>query len=104
MRLKERESVKLVDEIKNLENRWKNGTKESHKYTAKPLFDALQFKSINEFSAHIIRMAAATDKTDKKVTHRGTITNIADLSLKVDYEKLPCTQFKVDQGVDATPI
>lgn len=55
LRLKEREAMILNDEIKNIEMRWKNGTKEPHKYTAKPLLEALKLKSLNEFSAHMIR-------------------------------------------------
>ena len=73
-----------MEEIRNLETRWKNGTKEPYKYTAKPLFEAVKLKSLNEYTAYLIRMAMTTEKTRKIVTHRGTITNLADLSLKVD--------------------
>jgi len=41
---------------------------------------------------------------NKNALNRGTMTEIADIRVKVDYERLPCTSLGVDQEVDATPV
>jgi hypoxanthine phosphoribosyltransferase len=37
IKLKEKENKQLHDDLKTIENRWKNNSKEAHKFTAKPI-------------------------------------------------------------------
>jgi len=39
--IKEKEMVALLEQKKNVENRWKNQAKEPYKFTAKPILNAL---------------------------------------------------------------
>lgn len=64
--------------------------KEPIKYGAKTIHRALELKSLNEFGAGLIKLARSS-KTSmcRNVSDMGTMTDIADLKYKVDYEKLP---------------
>ena len=53
--LKEKEVRELVEQKQNLEIRWKNQAKEPYKFTARPILQALELKSLNELSGQILR-------------------------------------------------
>ena len=57
---KEKENLALLEDVKTIENRWKNHAKEAHKHSTRHILAALELKSMNEMSAHMIRAARNT--------------------------------------------
>ena len=65
IKLKEKENKQLHDDLKTIENRWKNNSKEAHKFTAKPILTALELRSFNEMSSYLIREGHAFKRAVK---------------------------------------
>lgn len=59
LKSKEIETKTLIDQVKTIEQKWKQETKEPIKATSKNIFAALELKSFNEMSGHLIRNAKA---------------------------------------------
>ena len=55
--LKEKENKALYEEVKSIEKLWQNQAREPYKYTAKPIVQALQLKSLNELGNYLIKAA-----------------------------------------------
>lgn len=61
LRMKHEESRALDARVKSIERRWDKQAKAPHKFTAKPIVEALRLKSLNELSMHHIRAIQSAD-------------------------------------------
>ena len=85
---KEKEVKKLLKEIKDSESRWKNQTKEAKKYNTKSILAALELKSLNEMSGHLIRAQKNAGRTKRGHKDTGTITELNNINKAVEQKKM----------------
>ena len=95
---KEEEVRGLLRQIKTIEARWKNQTKEANKLTAKPILAALELKSLNEMSGHLIRAQKNAGRTKRGHKDTGTITELNNVEKVVEQKKM--FQMKDVQAVE----
>ena len=74
--------------METIGNRWKNNTKEAHKFTARPILAALELKSFNEMSGFKTRAALAFKRTKQTNKTVHTITELKGIKTRIEEVKL----------------